>query len=46
MNSDFSYKFISFHVKHPVFTISKISGVNIIPNFSSSYVLKGKEKNL
>jgi vacuolar protein sorting-associated protein 13A/C len=46
VHSDFSYKFISFKMEHPDFNISRVTGVNIIPNYSNKIVLKGKQKNL
>ena len=42
----FNYKFISVRFEHPEFTIDKISGLNIVQNYSKKIILKGKEKNL
>lgn len=42
----FNYKFISVRFDHPDFTIDKISGLNIVQNYSKKIILKGKQKNL
>lgn len=42
----FNYKFISVRFNHPDFTIDKISGLNIVQNYSKKIILKGKQKNL
>lgn len=42
----FNYKFVSCKIKHPFYTIDKISGMSLLINNSKKVQLSGKEKHL